>query len=56
MKGARFILVRSERPYFQSSVACAIGTIDAQTRSRDYKWLREKGEALKSLYQGGSGP
>jgi hypothetical protein len=50
-----FILVRAERPYFQSSVACATGIIDDQTRSRGYKQLREGGEVPKSLYRGGSG-
>jgi hypothetical protein len=54
-EGARFILVRVECPYVQSSVACATGTIDDQTRSRGYKWSREGGEAHKSLYRGGSG-
>jgi hypothetical protein len=52
---AMFILVRTERSYFQSSVTCATGTIDDQTRSKDYKRLREGGEASKSLYRGGSG-
>jgi hypothetical protein len=33
-RGARFMLVRTKRPYFQSSVACATGIIDNQTRSR----------------------
>jgi hypothetical protein len=33
-EGARFILVRAERPYILSSVACATGTIGDQTRSR----------------------
>jgi hypothetical protein len=28
--GARFILVRAERPYFQSSMAYATDTIDDQ--------------------------
>jgi hypothetical protein len=36
-EGARFILVRAECPYFQSSMACATGTIDDQTCSRGYK-------------------
>jgi hypothetical protein len=54
-EGARFILVRVERPYFQPSVVYATGTINDQTRSKGYKWLREDGEAPKSLYQGGSG-
>jgi hypothetical protein len=53
MEDARFILVRAERPYFQSSVACATDTIDDQTRSMGYKWSREGGEAPKSLYWGG---
>jgi hypothetical protein len=43
MEGTRFILVRAERPYFQSSVACTNNTIDDQTRSRGYKWSRERG-------------
>jgi hypothetical protein len=55
MKGARFILVRSGRPYFQSSVVCATSTIYDQTRSRGYKRLREGGEVPMSLYRGGSG-
>ena len=46
---ARFILVRVERPYIQSSVACATDTIDDQTRSRGYKQSREGGEAPRSL-------
>jgi hypothetical protein len=28
---AKFILVRTKHPYFQSSVACAIDTIDDQS-------------------------
>jgi hypothetical protein len=45
-----FILVRTERSYFQSS-----GTIIDQTCSRGYKRLREGEEAPKSLYRDGSG-
>jgi hypothetical protein len=52
MKGTIFILVRVERPYFQSSVAYATSTIDDQTRSRGYKHSREGGEA-KSRLEGG---
>jgi hypothetical protein len=48
-EGARFILDRAERPYFQSSVACATGTIDDQTRSRGYN-DREREERLPSLF------
>jgi hypothetical protein len=33
---------------------CATGIIDDQTRSRGYKRPRERGEASKSLYRGGS--
>jgi hypothetical protein len=36
-------------------VTCATGTIDDQTRSKDYKRLRDGGEAPNSLYRGGSG-
>jgi hypothetical protein len=48
-KDTRFILVRTECPYFQSSVACTTGTIDDQTRNRGYKQSREGGEAPRSL-------
>jgi hypothetical protein len=41
-EGARFILVWAERPYFQSLMAYATGTIDDQTCSRDYKRSRER--------------
>jgi hypothetical protein len=34
-------------------MACATGTIDDQTRSRDYKQSIEGGEALRSLISGG---
>jgi hypothetical protein len=54
-EGARFVLVRAERPYFQSSVACSTGIIDDQTRSRGYQLSREEAEAPRSLYRGGSG-
>jgi hypothetical protein len=47
-EGARFILVWTEYPYLQLSMACATDTID-QTRSRGYKQLREGGEAPRSL-------
>jgi hypothetical protein len=36
-----FLLVRAERPYFQSLVACSTDTINDQTCSRGYKRLRE---------------
>jgi hypothetical protein len=48
-EGARFILVQIECSYFQSLVACGIGTIDDQTYSRGYKKSREVGEAPISL-------
>jgi hypothetical protein len=48
-EGVRFILVRAECPYFQSSVACATGSIDDQTHSRGYKNSREGGEDPRSL-------
>jgi hypothetical protein len=49
IEGTRFILVQAERPYIHSLVACAIGTIDDQTRSRGYKQSREGREAPISL-------
>jgi hypothetical protein len=39
--GARFILVRVERPRIQSSVAYAISTMLLNARSRGYKRVRE---------------
>jgi hypothetical protein len=45
--GARFILVRAERPYFQSSATC-VTPLMIKTRSRDYKRAREGLEAPKS--------
>jgi hypothetical protein len=44
--------MRMERPYFQSSVVLATGTVNDQTRSRGSKWLRDEGETSKSLYRG----
>jgi hypothetical protein len=35
--GARFILVRAERPYIQSSMACATDTLLLNACSRGYK-------------------
>jgi hypothetical protein len=55
IEDGRFILVRTERPYFQSSVAGATDVVDDQTRSRGYKRFRDGGETPKSLYRGGSG-
>jgi hypothetical protein len=49
VEGARIILVRAERSYFHSSVACATDTIDDQTHSRGYKQSREGGEVPRSL-------
>ena len=49
-EGASFILVMAECPHFQSSVACATGIFDDQTRSRGYKQPREGGEATRSLF------
>jgi hypothetical protein len=49
VEGAIFVLIRAERPYIQSSVACTTGTIDDQTRGRGYKQSREGGEAHRSL-------
>jgi hypothetical protein len=37
VESARFILVRAERLYIQTSVARTIIIIDDQTRSRHYK-------------------
>lgn len=36
---ARFILVRVERPYIQTSVARATSTLPLNARSRGYKWV-----------------
>jgi hypothetical protein len=46
--GIRFILVRVERPYFQSSMAHATGTLLLIARSRGYKRVREG--RIPSLY------
>jgi hypothetical protein len=48
-EGVRFILVQTECPYFQSSVASATGTNDDQTHSRGYKQSRVGGEDHRSL-------
>jgi hypothetical protein len=53
MEVTRFILVRTERFYIQSSVACATDTIDDQTHSRGYKQSREGGEAPRSVIRRG---
>jgi hypothetical protein len=47
--GTRFILVRAECPYIQSSAACATARLMIKARSRGYKRAREGGEAPKSL-------
>jgi hypothetical protein len=49
VEGTKFILVRAEHPYIQSSVACATGSIDDQTPSRGYKQSREGAEAPRPL-------
>jgi hypothetical protein len=49
--GPRFILVRVERPYIQSSVARATDTLLLNARSMGYKRAREGG-APKSLMRG----
>jgi hypothetical protein len=51
--GARFILVRAERPYFQSSVVCTTDTLILNARSRGLKRTREEG-VPKSLCVVGS--
>jgi hypothetical protein len=47
--GTRFIPVRAERPYFQSSVACATGTIDVKFVVGVTSG-REREERLPSLF------
>jgi hypothetical protein len=51
VEDVRFILVREERPYIQSSVACATNTIDDQTHSRVTS-SREREERLLDLLSG----
>jgi hypothetical protein len=49
--GARFILVRTERPYIKSSAARATDTLLLNARSRDYK--RTRGEIFQLSTSGG---
>jgi hypothetical protein len=47
--GVRFILVCTERPYIQSSVSYATGTLLLNARSRGYKRASE-GEVSRVSY------
>jgi hypothetical protein len=40
--GARFIVVRTERSYIQSLVACATAPLLINAYSKGYKWMRER--------------